>query len=357
MNNIDRIRQRLPEFKIDAMIVTSPINRQFATGFASSAGTLLVTNADAWLVVDSRYAEAAVACVRNATVIPLDFNERFEERIEKLLVSSDVHLLGFEDEKITVAKFNKMRRRHTKLGVKMIPAQKLINELRNIKSYDELDKMIAAQRLAERVFSEVLPLISASMTEKDLAAELIYRALKHGAEKESFDPIVLSGANTSRPHGVPGLDKIGKGFLTIDFGVILDGWCSDTTRTYCVGDPDEEMVRVYTTVLRAQEAGIAAVRGGVRGCAADAAARDVIEQAGYGEYFGHALSHSLGMEVHEFLSASPLSKNTLPAGAVISVEPGIYIPGRFGVRIEDVVYITEEGCENFTALPKELMVL
>ena len=147
------------------------------------------------------------------------------------------------------------------------------------------------------------------------------------------------------------------GFLTIDFGVKLDGWVSDTTRTLCVGEPDEEMINVYNTVLQAQEAGIKAVRGGVKGVDVDTAARTVIENAGYGEYFGHGFGHSIGLEVHETLKASQISKDVLPTGAVISAEPGIYLPGRYGVRIEDILYITESGSENITNLPKELTII
>jgi Xaa-Pro aminopeptidase len=159
------------------------------------------------------------------------------------------------------------------------------------------------------------------------------------------------------PHGEPGDAIIGKGFLTIDFGARLDGWCSDTTRTVCVGEPDKEMVRIYDTVLAAQDAGIAAARAGVKGADVDAAARAVIEGAGYGEYFGHGFGHGIGLEMHEKPRAAKTSEDTLQAGNVISAEPGIYIPGRYGVRIEDVIWITDDGCENITGLPKTLMVL
>jgi Xaa-Pro aminopeptidase len=192
------------------------------------------------------------------------------------------------------------------------------------------------------------------MTEKELAAALIYRFLKLGAENVSFEPIVVSGVRSSMPHGVPTDARISKGFLTIDFGVKLDGWCSDTTRTLCVGEPDAEMRRVYDTVLRAQTAGIEATRAGVPGSEVDGAARRVIEEAGYGAYFGHGFGHGLGLEVHEAPNAAPSNGNPLPEGAVISAEPGIYLPGRYGVRIEDVLYVTRDGCENLTKLPKEI---
>jgi len=354
MNNIERIRQAMPEYKCDAMLVTDKINRLFATGFPSSDGVLIVTANDAWLIVDSRYFEAAQATVEDAKIVLVAKNEKMTDCLEAVIKENDVASIGFEDSSISYATYREWTER---FGVAMVPAQMLINNLRKIKTRADIDKMIKAQRLAEKVYNEILPIISTDMTEKDLAAEIIYRSLRNGADDRSFDPIVVSGPKSSRPHGVPSEEKVGKGFLTIDFGVCLDGWCSDTTRTLCIGKPDAEMVRVYDTVLEAQDAGIKAVHSGVRGADVDAAARDVIENAGYGEFFGHGFGHSLGLEVHESLKASPLSEDVLPAGAVISAEPGIYLPGRFGVRIEDVLYVTDNGCENITELPKSLVVL
>ena len=179
-----------------------------------------------------------------------------------------------------------------------------------------------------------------------------------GAENMSFDPIVVSGPNRSMPHGVPGDKEIQSGeFVTMDFGCIYHGYCSDMTRTVAVGSVTEEMRTVYETVLTAQKAGIAAAKAGATGREVDGAARDVIEAAGYGAYFGHSFGHSLGVEIHESPNASPMNEKPLPAGAVISAEPGIYLPGKLGVRIEDVIVLTESGCENITRAPKELLVL
>lgn len=354
MNNIDRIRQAMTEKKYPAMLITSQVNRLFATGFSSSAGALLITEKAAWYFTDSRYIEAAETAIQDANVVLISKDETMNDSIKTLIKENGITAIGFEDSAVSYASHKGLS---AHLNIDLIPAQKLFNDLRDIKSRAELDKMINAQRIAEKVFEEILPLISTDMTEKDIAAEIIYRSIKNGASDKSFDPIVVSGENSSRPHGVPGDEKIGKGFLTIDFGVKLDGWCSDTTRTLCVGKPDDEMVKVYETVLKAQQAGINAVRGGVKGIDVDTAARTVIEDAGYGEYFGHGFGHSIGLEVHESLKVSQLSKDILPAGAVISAEPGIYLPGRFGVRIEDVLYITENGCENITKLPKSLVAL
>jgi Xaa-Pro aminopeptidase len=354
MSNIERIRQSLTEYKCEAMLVINHINRLFATGFLSSAGALLVTADDAWLIVDSRYSEAAQYTVSDAHVILLNKNEKQSDRIKTIVKDNNITSVGFEDDTISYTTYKQWL---DNFDVELIPAKKLLYTLRDVKSRAEIDKMIKAQRLAEKVFEDILPLISTDKTEKELAAEIIYRSLKLGADDKAFNPIVVSGKNSSRPHGVPGDEKIRKGFLTIDFGVILDGWCSDTTRTLCIGKPDEEMTKVYNTVLEAQQAGIQAVHGGVKGIDVDTAARSVIENAGYGDYFGHGFGHSIGLEVHEPLKASQLSEDILPAGAVISAEPGIYLPGRYGVRIEDVLYITQDGCENITKLPKALTIL
>ena len=354
LSNIERIKEALPKHKIPAMLVTSQVSRLFATGFSSSAGALLVNEKDAWFVTDFRYFEMAQAAISDAKVILVKKDEKLVDSIKTIITENGLTSVGFEDGYVTYSSHKEWL---NKLEIDMIPSQKLINDLRADKSRADLDKMIKAQRLAEKVFGEILPLISTDMTENDLAAEIIYRSLKLGADDKSFSPIVVSGPKSSYPHGVPGDVKISKGFLTIDFGVKLDGWCSDTTRTLCIGKPDDEMANVYDTVLKAQLAGINSIRGGVSGFDVDAAARNVIEDAGYGEYFGHGFGHAIGLEVHESPSAGPLSKDIIPSGTVLSAEPGIYLPGRFGVRIEDVVYVTDNGCENITNLPKELLVI
>ena len=354
MTNIEKIRQELPQYKCGAMLVISPINRLYATGFTSSAGALLVTANGAWFFTDSRYIEAAGKTISGATVLKANNEKPYAAQIKAILDEQSVTAVGFEDETMSYSKYLEWKE---KLEREPVPAQKLLTDLRIIKSPADLVKMKAAQRLAEKSFMEILPLISTDITEKQLAAELLYRFLQNGGDDKAFDPIVVSAPRSSMPHGVPGSDKITKGFLTIDFGVRLDGWCSDTTRTVCLGKPDDEMIKVYETVLKAQEAGISAARAGVKGSDVDGAARKVIENAGYGEFFEHGFGHGLGLEVHEAPTASAISEDILQAGAVISAEPGIYLPGRYGVRIEDVIYITEDGCENITALPKTLMVI
>ena len=218
--------------------------------------------------------------------------------------------------------------------------------------------MRKAQEITDKAFSEVLTRIKAGMTEKQLQAELIYCLYKNGGEGLSFDPIVVSGPNTSLPHGVAGDRVIQEGdFITMDFGVLYQGYCSDMTRTVAVGYVTEEMRKVYDTVLQAQKAGLAATKPGATGREIDGAARQLITDAGYGQYFGHGYGHCLGLKVHERPSCSPGNQKPMEVNMVSSAEPGIYLPGKFGVRIEDVVIFTEDGYENITASPKNLIIV
>ena len=227
-----------------------------------------------------------------------------------------------------------------------------------VKDPQEIEKLLAAQDIAGKAFTQLLNEIRPGVTEQQLAARLDYLMRTYGAEKSSFDTIVASGANGSKHHAVPSEKPVEAGdFITFDFGAMKDGYCSDTTRTVAVGHATDEMREVYDTVLRAQLAGIAAAKAGITGKAVDGAARDVIAAAGYGEYFGHGFGHGLGIEVHEAPTAAPSYDKPLPAGAVISAEPGIYLPGKLGVRIEDVLILSEDGCRSITGLPKELLIL
>ncbi len=267
-----------------------------------------------------------------------------------------VRRLGAEEEKLSHARFLALEK---DLGLPLRSAQQILSALRASKTPEEIDSMIRAQRISEAALEETLQLIRPGMTEKEVAAELVYRMLRHGSEGNSFDPIVVTGANTSMPHGVPGDTVIREGdFVTLDFGSLKDGYCSDMTRTVAVGYATEEMRSIYGIVLEAQLAGIAAARAGIPGKEIDGAARAVIQKAGYGAYFGHGFGHSLGLDIHEAPNANPAGEAIMPVGAAVSAEPGIYLPGRFGVRIEDVMILREDGCEVITKAPKrELIVL
>lgn len=354
MNNIEKIKEAVKAAEVDALLITSEANRLYATGFHSTAGVVVVTAENAWFFTDSRYIEAASNALSGAEVLITDREETYSKRVNKVIADAGIRLLGFEDERVTYSEYTEW---NSKLTAKLQGAQTILTNLRAVKSREDLAGMIKAQRIAEKAFEEVIPLISPDITERELAAELVYRMLRNGADDKAFDPIVVSGERSSMPHGVPTDTRIRGGFLTIDFGAKKDGWCSDTTRTLCVGQPDDEMRRIYETVLEAQLCGIAAAKAGVKGSEIDGAARSVIMDAGYGKYFGHGFGHGLGLEVHENPNAAPSNEKQIPEGAVISAEPGIYLPGRCGVRIEDVLYITRDGCENITNLPKMLMTV
>lgn len=356
-NNIPEIQALLIEKNLDALLIKDEKNQRYATGFPFTDGSVLVSQSEAWLVTDSRYIEAAGKAVAGTPIEALLFNEKKKQNeiLSELIDKAKIKTLGFEEDCLSYSAY---RSYSELLGREMVPAQDIFRTLRAVKNSEELASMRRAQRISEAALHEVLALIRPGMTEREVAAELSYRMLCHGSEGNSFDPIVITGAKTSMPHGVPGDEVIREGdFVTMDFGSLIDGYCSDMTRTVAVGRADDEMKNIYSTVLEAQLAGIRFARAGVPGCDIDAAARGVIEEAGFGEYFGHSFGHSLGLDIHELPNAAPSYKAVMPENAVISAEPGIYIPGRFGVRIEDVLVLKENGNENITAFPKELIIL
>lgn len=353
MDNIRHITEALGNF--DAILLTSPANRRYATGFPSTEGTVLITKKSAHFFIDSRYVEAAEKAIRNAKVELVTNKYDWYGQVNNVLKEENVARLAFEDEYVSCAEFAVMS---DKLKAELVPEKGMMAGLRAVKQPFETERLIAAQRLAEKVFDRILGIIKPGMTEREVAAELVFNMLKLGAENVSFEPIVVTGEKTSMPHGVPGDKVIKKGdFLTMDFGCLLEGYCSDMTRTVAVGNPTDEMRKVYGIVLEAQLAGISKAAAGVSGHDIDKAARDVIAAEGYGDFFGHSFGHSLGLEIHETPNATPTNHDPLPEGAVISAEPGIYLPGRFGVRIEDVIIIRENGCENITKAPKQLIVI
>lgn len=356
MNNLDELKAALSRFDgADALLIQNEKNRRYALGFASSAGCCLVTPKNAWFFTDSRYIEAAKNTIVGAEVGLITTAEPYEKKLNELIEAHKIKRLGIEEASMSHADFLSLG---AKLKAELVPAQSIMKELRSSKKAEEIVCLKNAQKIAEAALREVLPLIKPGVTEREIAAELTYRMLLGGAENNSFDPIVITGAKTSMPHGVPGDVKIQSGdFVTMDFGCIYGGYCSDMTRTVAVGGASEKMKEVYSVVLEAQLAGIEAARAGATGKAIDKAARDLIVKAGYGEYFGHSFGHGVGLDIHEEPNASPTNDKPMPLGAVISAEPGIYIPGQFGVRIEDVIILREGGCENITGFEKNLIVL
>ena len=354
MNRFDKLFERFKS--ADCALITSDINRRYFTGMKSSAGIVLAFPQKAYLLIDFRYIEKARATVTNAEVIEL---KRLFPQISELLTKHEATSMAIESETMTVKELNTYR--HYFKDMKIVSDDSLSNDisaLRMIKDEEELECIKMAQRIAEMSLEELLPFIKVGRTEREIALELNRLMFKNGAEDLSFETIVLAGTNTSMPHGVPSDKKVEDGeFVLMDFGAVYNGYHSDMTRTICVGKPSEEMERVYNIVLKAQEAGIEAARAGIVGSALDKISRDIIEAAGYGECFGHSLGHGVGLEIHEKPNASPNYKLPLNCGSVVTVEPGIYIEGKFGVRIEDFVILTENGCENLTKCAKNLISL
>jgi len=354
MKNLDKYLSLLGE-KADGLLLTSRYSRHYGAEFDISEGVAIVSAKGCRYFTDSRYIEAAQKGIKGFEVIMTDREHPFTLLLNEAIADFGVTTLGYEENYLTVGEYNAY---DSKLNAKLVPMHAHITGFRAVKEEWELQHMRKAQEITDKAFAEMCTRIKTGMTEKELQAELIYCLYKNGGEGLSFDPIVVSGPNTSLPHGVATDRVIQAGdFVTMDFGVLYNGYCSDMTRTVAVGYATEEMETVYNTVLQAQLAGIAATRAGVKGKEIDAAARKVITDAGYGDYFGHGYGHSLGLEVHEAPNCNPSGETVMEVGMVSSAEPGIYLPGKFGVRIEDVVIFTADGCENITKSPKNLIIV
>lgn len=354
MNHLKQIAAKLPEYGLDAMLLTSEPGEFYAVGFHGE-GAVLVTAEECLYCTDSRYIEAAEAQVAGARVVQTGPGRSHRTLVREAVEELGVRRLGFEEGAMSVASWRAWKEA---LPAELAPAQKLPDTLRAAKDPEEQACMVKAQEITDQAFAEICRFLRPGLTEGEIAARLQYEMLCRGAEKMSFDPIVVSGPNGSLPHGIPGDKQVQKGeFITMDFGCKVGGYCSDMTRTIALGQPTEEMRKVYDTVLKAQLAGIAKARAGVPGKEIHNAAAKVIEEAGYGPYFGHGFGHSVGIEIHESPNANSRDETPMPVGAAVSAEPGIYLPGKFGVRIEDVLIYTAEGTVDLTKSPKELIIL
>ena len=340
----------------DGVLITEAENLCYATGFVGLEGMVLVTaDGKGYCFTDSRYIEAAEKAIAPWGYQVIQPDVSYPQCVAQLCQEHKLESLLFEDQDMTVASH---ARYTAAVPAKLIPAGEAFSETREVKEEIEVERIVAAQRIAEKALEEILPLIKPGAVEREVAAELDYRMARLGSTGVSFPTIFVSGAKSSLPHGTPGDKKIEAGdFVTIDFGAMVGGYHSDMTRTFAVGFATDEMKKVYDTVLRAQLAGIEAFAEGVPGSQVDKAARDIIEAAGYGPYFGHGLGHSLGLNIHESPRAAKTYHREFVRGNIVTIEPGIYLPGKFGVRIEDMVYLAADGKRNLTVFPKELQIL
>lgn len=351
---LEKVRQQMAAQQLGAFLTMSASNRRYLSGFTGSEGAALVLPHRAVLLVDFRYTQQAKAQAAGWEVREV---EAFAEAIGQVLHEAGVTRAGFEAAHLTYAAWENLKEKTG--AVQWVPTKNVVESVRAVKDEKELDAIRRAVALGDRAFAYLLERMKPGVSEQALAVELEAFLRREGAEGLAFPSIIASGPNGALPHARPSSRRLEAGDLVVlDFGCVVDGYCSDMTRTVCLGEPDERQRELYQLVLRAQEAGLAAIRPGVLGKEVDAAARKVIQEAGYGPYFGHGLGHGVGLEVHEDIPRlSRKGEVALAAGMVTSVEPGVYLPGWGGIRIEDLVVVTPQGVEVLTRSPKELLAL
>lgn len=341
-----------------ALLLTNEKNIGYFCGFFHSEGYLLVTKNETVLFVDFRYYEAASKKSSGCKVIC--FTKLFKDLLSELNSASVKNVL-FEASNITVEKYSRFKKAFSESGIECICNSTLddkIDNIRCIKDESEIEKIAKAQEITEKSYLEVLNYLKPGVSERRIALELEHLIKLNGGEGVSFDLITITGKKTSLPHGVPSDDIVSEGdFFTFDIGSIFEGYHSDTTRTVAIKSASEEMRKVYDIVLKAQLAVLDGVKPGAKCSDVDKIARDIISENGYGKYFGHATGHGVGLDIHESPVVSPRSETVLKKGMIITDEPGIYLPEKFGVRIEDMLCVTENGYKNFVTLPKELIIV
>lgn len=354
MNRTEAIRAKMKEEGLDALLVTGELNARYLSGYPFTDGLLVITHKNAYLVTDFRYFEdAQKKADKQYTVVMPDLRTPF---ITGIFEEVGAERVGFENGIMSCSDFARYTKQYP--HVKFVGIGQMIEKIREVKDEEELSLIAHAQDIADAAFTHLLTVIRPDMTELEVALELEFHMRRAGAENVSFETIAVSGDASALPHGKPRDCRLKPGFLTMDFGALYAGYCSDMTRTVSIGRADAEMKRLYQTVLDAQLAGLAAVHAGADGAEVDAVARNLIDGAGYEGCFGHSLGHGVGMFIHESPRLAKSAKGQkLVSGNVVTVEPGIYVFGKYGCRIEDMVAVTEEGCRNFTHSPKELIEL
>ncbi|MBB5325248.1 Xaa-Pro aminopeptidase [Anoxybacillus tepidamans] len=353
MEKIEKLRARFDEYEIDGMLITNSYNRRYMTGFTGTAGVAVVGKTNAVFITDFRYVEQASKQVEGYEVV--QHTSSIVEEVAKQVSRLGIQKLGFEQDDLSYAAFQAYEK---KIEATLVPVSGMVEKLRLIKSDSEIKILKEAAEIADAAFDHILHFIRPSVKEIDVANELEFFMRKQGAASSSFDIIVASGYRSALPHGVATDKVIEKGeFVTLDFGAYYKGYCSDITRTIAVGEVSDELKKIYDVVLQAQLRGMAGIKPGMTGREADALTRDYIAEKGYGEYFGHSTGHGIGLEVHEGPALSARSDVVLEPGMVVTVEPGIYIAGLGGVRIEDDTVVTADGNESLTRSPKELIIL
>jgi Xaa-Pro aminopeptidase len=362
--NVDRaIRNIMKADMLKAIIVTDSYNMRYISGYRGE-GMLLIYGDRKYVITDSRYTEQAeIECPEYSCVdiAKKGYFKTIAELLHMDVAGSNTckkpsFRVGFENRSISYNDYSSLEKALE--GCEFYELDNKLDKLRQIKNDEEIEKIRTAESIGDEAFTHILSFIRPGLIEKEVALELEYFMKKNGAEKLSFDTIAASGTNSSMPHAIPTDKVLEEGdFLTMDFGCVYEGYCSDMTRTVAVGSVSDNMKYVYDVVLKAQLAALKAVKPGAKCSDVDKIARDIIADAGYGNCFGHGLGHSVGLFIHEEPRLSPKCDDILQPGMLMTVEPGIYIPGRFGVRIEDLVVVSENGCINLTNSPKELITV
>lgn len=356
-NRVENLRKILSD-KSQAVLITNDTNVFYYSGFYKSEGAFLVTEEKAYLLVDFRYYEAALSKSKDCEVICFKI---LTNSIVELLKKYNINSLMLEADNITLSTYSRFLNIFNENGVSLDTTgalDKVIKNQRMIKSQCELDFIAEAQAITEKSYNEVLNYLKPGVLEKDIADRLGYYIKKNGGEDISFDLITITGKKTSLPHGVPGDIEVKAGdFFTFDIGAIYNGYHSDMTRTVAVKSYTDEMQRIYNIVLEAHNRALNTVCSGVKCCEVDNAARKYISDAGYGECFGHSTGHGVGLDIHEAPNVSPKGDILLSDNMVITIEPGIYLENKFGVRIEDMVYVNKKGYTTFANIPKQLIVV
>ena len=354
-DRLSQVRRRLDDFNANGLLLSSLPNIRWACGFTGSNGLLLVTEDTATFVTDGRYTEQARQEVKGADVL-IASNGLLEGLLEEGCVE-DLGRVVIQADDVTLATYHQIEENAS--AVDWHPRSGVLRSLVGTKDETETERIRAAQALTEEVFAEILEGLRPGRTEREIAAEITYGHLRQGAEAMAFDPIVASGPNAARPHARPTDRRLQAGdMVVLDMGAMLEGYASDMTRTVAIGEPPAEAAEGYRVVREAQQCALDAARSGITGKELDATARSYIEDAGLGKYFAHGLGHGIGLEVHEWPRVSHSVDETLPAGACVTIEPGVYVPEEeFGVRIEDIVVLEPDGCRNLTRADKELRIV
>lgn len=348
---VSRIRSRMRDQHLQALMITKPENIYYLSGFSGSSGALVITEDQQYLVSDFRYVSQAAAESPDWTFFLV--RSSIVEAIRDLLCELGVRTVGFEPEHLTVALFHQLANSDSPLPYQLLPTEQIVESLRMIKEPEEIERIREAVRITDDTLAHVQTIMTPGVTERELAMEAEWQMRQRGADGAAFSIIVASGAHSALPHAQPGERKLAPGDLVvIDMGARYQHYCADMTRTFAIGHASDTAREIYQVCLEAQLAGVADITAGMSGCEADRIVRDVIEAAGYGEYFGHGTGHGVGLEIHEAPRLSRIAEQPLPVGAAVTIEPGIYLPDIGGVRIEDLALVTDTGMHVLTGAPK-----